>query len=171
MKIRKQPSVRSLHRKQRQSDVASSLLPHSAIWDGFYLDTIVDSSKSASTGYAYSRAAQKPASGRRELVHASFGFELLEERKRLAADFQRLGDLNAATGGGSSHSELTEVGIDIYFRATSVRGEELWKSDGTVVGTTNDHSWSSSLSYNRVLTLTTLIHPSTTDFGDQIFIG
>ena len=40
-----------------QTDVADSLLPHSSIWEDFYVGTILDSTQSADNGYAFSRVA------------------------------------------------------------------------------------------------------------------
>jgi ELWxxDGT repeat protein len=63
--------------------------------------------------------------------------ELLDERIPLAADAQMIKDINLLpTTFVSSPRNFTEIGNTVFFTAkTAATGEELWKTDGTTVGT------------------------------------
>ncbi|WP_428306785.1 ELWxxDGT repeat protein [Lacipirellula sp.] len=65
------------------------------------------------------------------------GFETLEERRVLAADFELLVNATTHTSSlGSQPTELTRVGDVGFFVAwTETTGAELWKTDGTEAGT------------------------------------
>ena len=62
--------------------------------------------------------------------------ELLETRQLLAADFRLVKDVNPLPdSNGGKVSDLVMVGTNVYFAAADANGTELWKSDGTAVGT------------------------------------
>jgi ELWxxDGT repeat protein len=66
----------------------------------------------------------------------SGGWEQLEERTLLAISAVRITDLNPGAG-DSNPSVATNLNGTYYFAATDVtHGTELWKTDGTVAGTT-----------------------------------
>jgi ELWxxDGT repeat protein len=67
----------------------------------------------------------------------SLGFEALEDRRFLAADFNLLADINAiATIRGLNPTEIVTVGEVAYFDGeTPTGGRELWCTDGTAAGT------------------------------------
>ena len=64
--------------------------------------------------------------------------EVLEDRRLLAVDFNMLKDINDQPfQAGIAPQNITQVGPLVYFAATTIsEGLELWKSDGTAVGTT-----------------------------------
>jgi len=88
------------------------------------------------------RSQQKRPRGtvRRSRLGDTFGLEPLEERRLLAVTPELLQDINAISTqlpvNLESISDVIDVSGTVFFVATDgLRGRELWKSDGTVAGT------------------------------------
>ena len=82
--------------------------------------------------------------------------ETLETRTLLAVDAVLVADLLVGAG-GSNPSHFVNVNGTLFFSANDgVNGTELWKSDGTSVGTTLVKDILSGISSSSPLSLTNL---------------
>ena len=80
---------------------------------------------------------RNPTNRSKRYTRRQLAFQRLEDRRLLAIDFELVKDFDAFLSAGHSNPDnFVEVGSRLYFTArTSETGTELWKTDGTVVGT------------------------------------
>ncbi|BBO35326.1 ELWxxDGT repeat protein [Lacipirellula parvula] len=85
--------------------------------------------------FSRSPIAKRLGSGQLEIQRLQF--ETLEPRRVLAVDFDFLGDLNGSPNSGNqSPTNFVEVNSIVYFTKDSTTfGQEVWRTDGTVAGT------------------------------------
>ena len=110
-------------KRPRRDAVATAPLDWLATWAGYF-------------GYSPLEKRRRPNPlTRGHRGKPAIGFQLLEPRFALTASPILLKDINPGAG-DSSPAALAAIGSTVYFIASDgTQGSELWKTDGTAVGT------------------------------------